>query len=824
MPINVEKDDLKTALKKLKARENTLRKIEEISKLGSWEVDFTNDTATWSKRSYEIYGYEPGEITPNSKTFFEHVLPEYIQKTYQLLERLKKTKEVGNLIAKLRRKDGKIIDVVLSGQFIEDEDGHLKLLGTTQDITEYVQLQRETQELLEILEKSASEIYIIDREDFSYLYVNEGAAKKLGYTKEELYSMNVFDLNPFLTKKEALRIRDRVLQTGNSVNRTVHRTKDGSLYHVQSYLQLIRYKAKDAFIIFDIDISSMVELEKKQKEQAKIVESIHDGVILTDLEGNIKNVNTAVGKILGRKDITHIQEVYDSSNKLTLKEIFQYIKKCDEECSKTEEVYFIHKNGKKIICELSLTQLRDENDHIYALVWLFQDISEKKEKERMLLMQALELEYQANHDVLTRLPNRSLFRDRLEQSIFYAKRNNKKFALLFIDLDRFKQINDSYGHQFGDQVLLNVVERLKNALRQEDTLARIGGDEFTVIAKDIGSKKDAQKVAKKILQSFKDPLEINGKHIYMSTSIGIAIYPDDTISMEDLIKYADSAMYEAKEEGRDTFKFYDTSMTQSAYEKVIMQNSLRSAIEEEEFDVYFQPQIDLITNEVTGIEALVRWSHPTLGTVPPGKFLSIAKESGLLTNIDRIVMKKALKIYSQWKKKNYNLGRISINLGLKQLLEKDFMQNLQKNLKKYDFSPMWLEFEVTEGDVMQDPARSIELLTELHDMGISISVDDFGTGYSSLSYLMKLPIDKLKIDRSFIVDITKDKSAKAIVNTIIVLAKSLGMDVVAEGVETKEECEFLKTKGCRKIQGYYFSKPRPAEEFEKYIQQLTIKS
>ena len=822
MPIDIKNDDLQTALKKLKARENTLQQIEAISKLGSWEVDFTNNTASWSDRSYEIYGYKPGEIVPDRNTFFEHVMPEYSQKAAKLLQQMQETKEVSSFVAKLRRKDGKVIDIVLSGQFIEDDNGHLKLLGTTQDITQYVQFQRETEELLDILEKSATEIYIIDTEDFSYLYVNEGATKKLGYTKEELYSMSVYDINPFLTKEYAAERKVEILELGHTINRTVHKTKDGEVYHVQSYLQLIRYKSNEALIIFDIDISPMVELEKKQKEQAKIVESIHDGVILTDLEGNVKNVNAAVGKIIGTKEIKNFEEIYDKSNKLALENIYKEIKKCDEECSKVEEVFLLRVGGEKIVCELAITQLRDEHNHIYALVWLFQDISEKKEKERLLQMQALELEYQANHDVLTKLPNRSLFRDRLQQSIYYAKRNNKKFALFFIDLDRFKQINDSYGHQFGDQVLLNVVQRLKIALREEDTLARIGGDEFTVIAKDINSKEDVKIIATKILESLKEPLSIDGKNIYSSISIGMAIYPDDANKLENLIKYADSAMYEAKEQGRDTYKFYDVSMTQNAYEKVIMQNSLRSAIENEEFEVYFQPQVDLITYEVKGIEALVRWSHPKLGVVSPGKFLPIAKESGLLTNIDRIVMKKALEIYSGWKKKNYKIGRISINLGLKQLLEKDFMQNLQKNLKYYNFSPLWLEFEVTEGDVMQDPARSIELLTQLHDMGISISVDDFGTGYSSLAYLMKLPIDKLKIDRSFIVDISKDKSSKAIVNTIIVLAKSLKMDVIAEGVETKEECEFLELKGCRKIQGYYFSKPKPADEFEKYIQELNV--
>ncbi len=824
MPIDVEKDDLVIALKKLKARENTLRLIEKISKLGSWEIDFISGKGYWSDRSYEIYGYKPGEFEPNSETFFQHVLPEYLKKTRKLLDNMMASEEPGSLIAKIKRKDGQIIDVLLNAQFVKDEkENILKLIGTTQDITDYLNVKREANELLDILEKSNNEIYIIDRTNFRYLYVNSGAVKKLGYTKEELLQMDVYDINVHMTKEKVLEIRKEILQKESAIRRTIHRTKDGLFYPVQAYLQSIRYKSKDAVIVFDIDISSLVKLEQKQREQAKIVESIHDGVILTDLQGNIKNINAAAKKILQKKDIRNIAEIYIEEKKHSLKEIYNEIQEYDEEYSKIQEVKFLKSNNEKIICELAITQLRDEDSKIYALVWLFQDITEKKEKEKLLQIQALELEYQANHDILTGLPNRSLFQDRLQQSLYYAKRNKKKFALFFVDLDRFKQINDSYGHQFGDKVLLYVVERLEKAVRQEDTLCRIGGDEFTIIVRDIDSKEDAKKIAKKILNSLKDPFVIEGQDIYTSTSVGISIYPDDAKEIDSLIKFADSAMYEAKEKGRNTFKFYDAVMTRNAYEKVIMQNSLRGAIENDEFEVYFQPQIDLLTQKIKGVEALVRWNHPKLGIVVPGKFLPIAKESGLLTNIDRIVMRKAFKIYAAWKRAGYEIGRISINLGLKQLLEKDFMQYLERNLIRYSFSPLWLEFEVTEGDVMQDPTRSIELLSQLHDKGISISIDDFGTGYSSLSHLMKLPIDKLKIDRSFVIDIVKDRSSKTIINTIIVLAKSLNMDVVAEGVETKEECDFLKLKGCYKIQGYYFSRPKSADEFEKYIQKLSGK-
>ena len=823
MPIDIQNDSPKTALKKLKARENALRRLEAISRLGSWEVDLKTKKSIWSDRSYEIYGYRPGEIEPNLDTFFNAILPEYVEPAKRLLAQMMESKEVKTFHTRLKRKDGDIVDVVINAQVITDEEGNSsKLIGTTQDITEYVNLQRRSKELLEILEKSSNEIYILDIETFGYLYVNEGAVKKLGYTKKEFSKMDVYDINPHLTKQKANEIKDLLLEKGHVINRTVHRCKNGQEYHVQSYLQTIRFQNRDAFIIFDTDISSQVELEKREREQAKIVETMSDGVIVTDLEGRVRDANKAAKKILGYEAIENVELLFGQEHKNEIRSLIENIQTCcsaDEECSIDTEVECIQKGGRRIVCDLSVMQLRDSEGKIYGIVWMFEDISHKKQQQRLLERQAQELEKLAYHDALTALPNRTLFHDRLSQAISYSKRHERKFALLFVDLDRFKQINDSLGHQFGDQVLLEVAKRIKKVIRQEDTLARFGGDEFLVIARDISDRENAQKIAKKILESLQKPFKLAGQDVYTTISIGVSIYPDDSQNAESLIKYADSAMYQAKEQGRNNFCFYASKMTEDAFEKVVLENALRAAIEEEAFEVHFQPQVDITQNVLSGTEALVRWRHEDFGLVSPAKFLPVAEESGLVVQIDRIVMHKAIEQFAKWKKAGLAPGRLSLNLAMKQLLREDFLDFLDARMKQYDFKDEWLEFEVTESDIMQNPQYSIDVLHRLHQRGISIAMDDFGTGYSSLAYLTKLPLDKLKIDRSFIVEMPKKKSATEIVNVVIALAQTLGLDLIAEGVEECIQRDYLYNMGCRKIQGYLYSRPLAAEDFEAYLTQ-----
>lgn len=440
-----------------------------------------------------------------------------------------------------------------------------------------------------------------------------------------------------------------------------------------------------------------------------------------------------------------------------------------------------------------------------------------REQHNELLKQKGILNYQANHDLLTGLANRYLFDDRLQQGIEKSKRNGTKIALLFIDLDHFKEINDSYGHKVGDNILKKVAQLLNGIIRKEDTLARLGGDEFTIILEELKQGQDASLLANKIIELLAKPVNLDKNIFYIGCSIGISFYPNNGDLSEDLLKYADAAMYKAKDEGRNNFQYYNTEMTRLALERVKMETSLRAALINEEFIVYYQPQINGKTDELTGMEALVRWQSPSMGLVSPAKFIPLAESTGLIIDLDRLVMKSAMTQFAQWYKDGFNPGVLAMNLAIKQLRQKDFITILEKLIIETECQAEWLELEVTEGQIMTNPDEAIKILNIISNIGIELAIDDFGTGYSSLSYLKKLPINKLKIDQSFVRGLPDDDEDVAIAKAVIALAQSLNLKIIAEGVETNAQKEFLLENGCSSIQGYLYSKPIPANEMEEYL-------
>ncbi len=473
---------------------------------------------------------------------------------------------------------------------------------------------------------------------------------------------------------------------------------------------------------------------------------------------------------------------------------------------KDGSMYHVQSNIQQIVYNSKKAYVIFDNDVTQNVL-----VSELVEKQSKLL------KYQANHDALTDLPNRAYFQQKVIDTINSSNKHNRNFALLFLDLDHFKDINDSLGHYIGDQVLKEFARRLQKNIRHDDMLARLGGDEFIIILNNIKKIADISTVANKIIKTMQKPMHLASRELHITTSIGISLYSEHTQDKSELIKFADTAMYKAKEEGRNTYQIYSSDMSQHAYKKVILENSLRVAIKEEQFHVYYQPQIDARYGKVTGMEALVRWEHPTFGIVSPADFIPLAEELGLIVQIDRLVMKQAMQQFSKWHKEKLSPGRLSLNLAMAQLQEEDFSSFLFETMHKYDFKKEWLELEVTETQVMQNPEYSIKLLENIHSHGIRISVDDFGTGYSSLSYLKKLPLNKLKIDKSFIDDIPKDEDDIAITKAIIALAKSLNLELIAEGVEIKEQKEFLLENGCNSMQGYFYSKPLPADKIKKFL-------
>jgi len=444
------------------------------------------------------------------------------------------------------------------------------------------------------------------------------------------------------------------------------------------------------------------------------------------------------------------------------------------------------------------------------------------ERTQVLEEQKNELHHQAHHDYLTGLPNRVQFQKKVQAITSKSDHNHHSVAILFIDLDNFKNINDSFGHDIGDKVIDITAGRIQGCIRGDDFLARFGGDEFVVLIDHFDDKDDLESIASHIITCISDPIEIERRNMFVSCSIGISLYPDDTVSFQDFIKYADTAMYKAKERGRDNYQFYSTDMTELAFEKILMETSMRFALEKEEFIVHYQPQVDAVTEKIIGVEALVRWNHETMGLVSPGTFIPLAEESGLIIALDQWVMKTGMAQIKAWYDKGYAPGRLSLNLSTKQLQQHDFLNSIKDMLQETGCKAEWIELEVTESNIMHNVLEAIKTLNQLRDLGIHIAIDDFGTGYSSLSYLKRLPVNKLKIDRSFIIDIPANKEDAAITNAIIAIADSLNLTVIAEGVESKKQKKYLLENGCRYIQGYLYYRPMAAEKMEAILQKSML--
>jgi diguanylate cyclase (GGDEF)-like protein/PAS domain S-box-containing protein len=566
------------------------------------------------------------------------------------------------------------------------------------------------------------------------------------------------------------------------------------------------------------DITQEKEDQLKILHLAQMIEQIHEALNTTDLKGYITSWNHGSEVLFGYTS----EEILDEHISLLFSsEAYQTFIKNIPALMETGEyrciVTMVKKSGEEVIINLSLSLLKDNKGNPTGIVSYLQDITEHKKAEDALVAQKEILHHQAHHDPLTGLPNRVLFTDRLKQGIKKAKRHQEGLALFFIDLDKFKHINDSLGHAIGDRVLKAIAKRLESIIRKEDTLARLSGDEFTIIMEELRQPEDSTILADKILKTLAEAIYIDSHTLYVSGSIGISFYPQDSDDAQSLLKYADTAMYKAKEEGRNNYQFYSPVMTEYALNRMLLQTSLREAIDNKNFIIHYQAQVNALDDSLVGVEALVRWAHPTKGLMLPDEFIPLAEETGMIVEIDHWVMQKAMQQISSWYHEGLNPGVLGLNISMKQLDKLNFLQQIEMAIKANNFNADWLELEITEGQMMKNPEEVITKLNALNALGVGISIDDFGTGYSSLSLLKRLPINRLKIDRSFIKDIPNDEEDVAIVKAIIALAKSLKLDLIAEGVETTSQRDFLINHGCMNIQGHYYTQPLSAEEMHALL-------
>lgn len=560
------------------------------------------------------------------------------------------------------------------------------------------------------------------------------------------------------------------------------------------------------------DITEHRQLLDQLQLSQLVIDHTSDAVIITDANTRIIKVNEAFSRISGyHRDemVGHTPAKYSSGyhDKAFYQTMWQRI---NQTGAWSGELWNRKASGEVYPAWITINRIGDAADPNHRYIGVFSDISNIKQTEK-------ELERMAYYDPLTGLPNRTLFQERLKHEILSTRRHKGRLALLFLDLDRFKHVNDSFGHSVGDELLKVIADRLTAEVRENDTVTRLGGDEFTVIVSELSDIDSATALVERMLKRIQEPIELVGQQLHVGASIGIALYPDDGEDAETLLRHADMAMYQAKDQGRNAFHYFTQKLQDRASSRLLLENQLREAIDKQQFALYYQPKLELHSRRVLGMEALIRWHHPTQGLISPAEFIPVAEETGLIVPLGHWVLEEACRQTQQWHQQGFTHLRVSVNLSARQFAKVDLVDDVRDVLERTQLSSDALELEITESMVVDASSSANEKLVQLRQLGLEISIDDFGTGYSNLQYLKRFPLTSLKIDRGFVRDLMVDREDAAIIKAIILMARGLGLNVIAEGVETQEQLDFLLEHRCPMGQGYLFSPPLPADQFIEWI-------
>ena len=654
-------------------------------------------------------------------------------------------------------------------------------------------------------------VYML-RSDGTVLHANDKMANMLGYEcAADLTGLHIGNL----TAPEDLVLLEENLHarlTGAEEHvRYTHRIlgRDGTRRWVEVHGSVCQYEGGTALVEMALDVNQKVQSEWQSRLADRVFESTSEGILITDAEFRILAVNPAFTRITGY----HPEEAMDKRSRMMTGPSAQaeinrgMLQRLASDGHWQGEMKDRRKDGSWYPAWLSISAIRDNQGGITNYVGVFTDNTIRKEAENKLA-------FLADHDSLTGLLNRNSLMRIFAQQIEAAQISGDTLALFFIDLDRFKTVNDTLGHHAGDQLLVAAAERLREQLRPDDLLARFGGDEFVVILGGSPPQEMIAAIAQRLINSILRPFAVNGHEMFISASIGSAAYPEHGEDAIAILKNADIAMYHAKERGKNAFQLFNKEMSNHALEQMLLENSLRHAIERKEFELYYQPQFSALDGAICGAEALIRWRHPTRGLVAPGMFITLAEQTGLIVPLGAWVLREACRQGKAWLDRGYQFGRIAVNLSPRQFSSDDLLSTIDNALAQSGLPSAMLELEITEGAIMQNPQEAVVLLKRMRQLGVTISVDDFGTGYSSLASLKQYPLDTLKIDRSFVKGIPGDADDIAITEAIIAIAHKLHLQVVAEGVESQEQHDFLRAAGCDIVQGYLHAQPLSAGEIE----------
>jgi diguanylate cyclase (GGDEF)-like protein/PAS domain S-box-containing protein len=780
----------------------------------------------WNRGAQRMYGYASTEMIGRALSVI--VPPEKKPEVTAILEAVRDGKSIEGFETHRITKTGSLLDVALSISPIRDSTGRVTGASTiARDIT----LRKRSEEQLKLqsaaLEAAANAIVITDFKG-TILWVNESFTTMSGYAKEEIVGKNPRVLKSNEQSQSFYRSLWSTITSGKTWSgELVNRRKDGTTYTEEMTITPVTHEswgtARTYFIAIKRDVT-----ERRRSDEALLfktalleaqAETTIDGILIVDEFDRIILANKRFGSnfgipeemLIARDDLAVRQYVTDQvEDPDAFAAKIRYLNEHRDEKSRDE----LRLRDGKVFDRYS-APLVDGKGTYRGRIWYFRDITDRKLADERV-------KFLAYYDALTGLPNRTLFRDRMSKALAGARRQKHKVAFLFLDLDRFKDINDSLGHSVGDLLLQEVAERLKAWGRAQDTIARVGGDEFLIMLTHVKDSPDAAVAAERLMDAMCRPFAIQGHSLTISCSVGISIFPEHGADGEVLIKNADAAMYNAKENGRNNLRFFTSDMSAQVLERITLENSLRSALGKDELFLAYQPQMEIATGRITGLEALLRWRHPTLGLVSPEKFVPIAENSGLIVPLGEWVLRTACRQAQQWQNDGLPRVSVAVNVSAVQFRQEDFLDVVKKVLTDTGLDPRCLELELTESLLLANAEAMVSVVRDLKALGITVAIDDFGTGYSSFSYLKQLQLNKFKIDRSFIRDIAVNPEDATITSAIISMAKSLKLKVIAEGVETEAQMEFLRSHHCDEIQGYYFSRPLSVEEVPIKLKRLGI--